>query len=852
MSGGVVEVLTLRGPQQTLVRGTVFDPGTADTIEATVDWGDGTVEKVALVADKSEAAGIHLRLDGSHVYKDRGRFDVRVTATDDDGGVGEDSFVVNVGNTAPRLGRFPDSVSVDEGDILSLEALNLRFIDTSPDAPYVITVDWGDGTVENVDYEPEFIDGVFVGGRIVGEHRYYQDDEGHFVVTVSDGEFSDSNDIAIGISNVSPSFLEVNIPQATQGEVFSVDIPFRDPGALDLFTVEGTWGDGTLISDAEVFFDAGQGYLRLNHTFTERGEFPMMLILRDNGGGVVDATFTVGVRNAPPVVDLAPEAALDEGGTLNLKVRVTDTGAGDLAEAVAYIDWGDAGRGDLKRLAGAEPIKLIEEEGIFYVVASHTYADDGVYALVLEVVDRDGAATEANQRVTVANVAPTIVLTGGSKTMEGQVYRITATATDPGTDTIREWVVDWGDGTPAESIPFPNGTVFTHVFRGVTEPRTAKIVATATDEDGKWTSNTLEVQLVPDLLSVNSLDGEASGFHVRFDRAIDPEALNVYASVDSGSGPGDVVFRRASGAVVAGSLVMDGDNAGFRFVATGGALEGGKYSVSLRGGARGLADRQGGALDGNEDGIAGDDFVGGVSIDTRDAIVFSVPDFVRGAGQSVLVPNAGGKGQGLPLRIQRPEGIQSFILDIDYDPALLDIRGARIAVGLEGGVDVERTETGLRLHVFFFKPLSATDTLPVWLDAAVPENVPTGPGQILDLRVVTVMSGQERELLATADDAVQITGLLRRHVRQWRVHDARRAAPTARARRARYGLQHLPELRPDDHRRPQCERRPDLAGCHAALSACARCAPTRDSGAAAGQRAGTVLRQRGTDGGAQR
>ena len=49
--------------------------------------------------------------------------------------------------------------------------------------------------------------------------------------------------------------------------------------------------------------------------------------------------------------------------------------------------------------------------------------------------------------MTVKNVAPSIVISGAASVNEGSTYSLTLGAiTDPGTDTVTSWRVDWGDG----------------------------------------------------------------------------------------------------------------------------------------------------------------------------------------------------------------------------------------------------------------------------------------------------------------------------------------------------------------------------------------------------------------------
>jgi len=66
---------------------------------------------------------------------------------------------------------------------------------------------------------------------------------------------------------------------------------------------------------------------------------------------------------------------------------------------------------------------------------------------------------------------------------------------------------------------------------------------------------------------------------------------------------------RATTGLVAGSLVLDDDLRGFTFVKTGGVLAPDTYTLTLRSAANGFVDTVGRLLDGNDDGVAGGDYV---------------------------------------------------------------------------------------------------------------------------------------------------------------------------------------------------------------------------------------------------
>jgi hypothetical protein len=90
------------------VSATFTDPGVLDTHTATIDWDDGTPPEIVPVV---QGAGFG-SLDTDHVYGDNGVFNVEVTVTDNDGGVGVDTVAVVVANLDPDL-------TLDTGDAVS-------------------------------------------------------------------------------------------------------------------------------------------------------------------------------------------------------------------------------------------------------------------------------------------------------------------------------------------------------------------------------------------------------------------------------------------------------------------------------------------------------------------------------------------------------------------------------------------------------------------------------------------------------------------------------------------------------------------------------------------------------------
>ena len=84
----------------------ITDPGTEDTYEVEVDWGDGSVEIFSLPAGDWNLSLNHQYLDDMPTGPAEVAYPIKVTVTDDDGGVGMDSTSVLVKNVAPGVHAF--------------------------------------------------------------------------------------------------------------------------------------------------------------------------------------------------------------------------------------------------------------------------------------------------------------------------------------------------------------------------------------------------------------------------------------------------------------------------------------------------------------------------------------------------------------------------------------------------------------------------------------------------------------------------------------------------------------------------------------------------------------------------
>ena len=132
---------------------------------------------------------------------------------------------------------------------------------------------------------------------------------------------------------------------------------------------------------------------------------------------------------------------------------------------------------------------------------THVYADaPNAYSISATATDVDNSIFASNTfGVTVNNVTPTLAISGAGSSYLGSTYTLALTSSDPGTDSISQWSVNWGDGNIQTVTGNPSSV--THIYTG--SSRTVSITATAADEDGTYPANTVSVQIlgVPAVIS---------------------------------------------------------------------------------------------------------------------------------------------------------------------------------------------------------------------------------------------------------------------------------------------------------------------------------------------------------------
>ncbi|MCA9239838.1 MAG: hypothetical protein KDA37_06550 [Planctomycetales bacterium] len=495
----------------TTLSGRIVDPGTLDTFSLRVNWGDGSEETFTYSSGATQFSETHVYLDdpkgplGDVVT-------IELTLSDDDLGQDSDTVTIEVTNVQPTLSSLA-ALPIRENGVTTLTGV---ITDPGRFDTHRLEIQWGDprspGDSQAIDLTAPTAGVTYNAetGEFAVEHQYLDDPLGTtltaYDITVrvidNDGDSSTATTM-VEVQNVAPSLQGVYASDVFENGVTTLRGRISDPGSLDTFSLTVNWGDGAvqeftttpgaagidLLSPPQgVSYDPATREFAIEHRYLDDGLSPApsddyevrLTLVDDDQDMVLDAT-VVTVTNLPPEIAPMPNVTINEGDAVAIFTPTLDhqigaarvpgsfTDVGTLDTHTGTVDWGDGSPLDSLVIVGAA--------GSFEFRQQHTYADNGVYTVLVTVTDDDSGQDTESFTVTVNNVDPTLVVPVGLEVDEGApvtLIDLGVMISDPGFDnllnqgnlgnggefeeTFTVTKIDWGDGLETTVIDVVNRT----------------------------------------------------------------------------------------------------------------------------------------------------------------------------------------------------------------------------------------------------------------------------------------------------------------------------------------------------------------------------------------------------------
>jgi hypothetical protein len=480
--------------------------GASSISQWAITWGDGSA---AQVISGNPSSATHTYADGA------GTRTISATATNPSGTFNAGNTVsVAVANVAPTL-AISGPANINEG---ALYTLNLSSADLGADTISKWAITWGDGSaVQTVTGNPSSVTHTFTDGPATRTISATATDE--------DGTFNAGNTVAVTVGNVTPTLSITGAPSVNEGSLYILNLSATDLGTDTISQWAINWGDGSAVQTMT------GNPSTVSHTFTDGPATRTISATATDEDGTFNATNTVSVTvaNVVPTLAINGATSVQEGALYTLHLSSTDLGADTITQWT--INWGD---NTPSQVVTGNPSTV-----------THTFADGvRLCTIIATATDEDSTFAATNTlAVIVDNALPTLGISGASSVDEGSLYTLHLSSSDPGADTISQWNINWGDGTPIQVV-VGNPTIVTHTFADGLETRT--ISATATDEDGTFDAGntvTVTVNNIPPTLAISGAASvnEASGYELSLSRS-DPGADTIdHWTIHWGDGTPDEV-----------------------------------------------------------------------------------------------------------------------------------------------------------------------------------------------------------------------------------------------------------------------------------------------------------------------
>ena len=206
----------------------------------------------------------------------------------------------------------------------------------------------------------------------------------------------------VAVKNTSPV---VSLPPdftINEGEVFSIIGRFTDENWLDTHSSTVYFGDNSKAVDIKVkethVEPMGNGEVCISHAYCDNGDYTLRLVVRDDVGGIGEATMRIKVLNMPPVVTLPERLNTLVGQPVRLKGTFVDPGWCD--SHIGFWDLGDCSK--VRRVVITEIHSPPQLRGKAEII--HVFQNCGRYENILVITDDDNASGRAKMIINANHV----------------------------------------------------------------------------------------------------------------------------------------------------------------------------------------------------------------------------------------------------------------------------------------------------------------------------------------------------------------------------------------------------------------------------------------------------------------
>ena len=146
-----------------------------------------------------------------------------------------------------------------------------------------------------------------------------------------------------------------------------------------------------------------------------------------------------------------------------------------------------------------------DENGVHPLFSALSLDGPASRTIRLRVTDGSGHSTTDTATINILNVPPALIISGPASASPGSPYTLSLSSSDPASDTIASWLINWGDGNQQTVAGNPSSVTHTYMASG-----SYTITASATDEDGAYSAGWKPVTVVGSTGPVLTITGSSS------------------------------------------------------------------------------------------------------------------------------------------------------------------------------------------------------------------------------------------------------------------------------------------------------------------------------------------------------